>query len=295
MTTRFGLVGLGQISHYWLKAIAADPNLVVTAVCDLTKPNTLPDGVEFFNNHLDLVNSKKVDVLILCTPPSVRLGIFQDALKAGVKVISEKPLETSLEKGLAAFQLAKTHKTPIYLAYHSIFGPTFLATKELVLQYLGEGDKVTKVFTHCVEFGDEQKNPTAWHWNPAIAGGGCLIDCGINQLSIICDLLGGLKPVSCSLQIPSYSKVEGLAKVEFETMTEPPAKVSLINDWITSGDHFGIYEFEFESQRKIKFEWCSGLITLTEKDSSVRHVPPLLFPTTFSFFFLFLPVPNFGL
>lgn len=142
-----GLIGLGEISPYWLEAIFCHPEVHLVAVCDSNTKlqNNVPD-VPFFSDLECFLALEKLHCVVVCTPPNSHKEIITKALNKGKAVIVEKPLTTALDSGLECLQLAKTLKTPVYLAYHSVFGPMYQTAKMEILKLMETGDRKKQSF-----------------------------------------------------------------------------------------------------------------------------------------------------
>jgi len=169
-------------------------------------------------------------------------------------VIVEKPFSTNLKDLEDCVQLAKENDVILYLAYHSVFGATFMKAKQYISELIQNGDKIISTSARCEDDVTKYHSGHSWIFNPTISGGGALIDCGINILSMLLDVLGPLKIVSVSLDTPEDQKVE--RKVDCSFITTSGAPCTMFYDWL-SKNCFGNYTFTFESETVIQFDWIS--------------------------------------
>src|SRR5687767_10672815 len=97
---RVGIIGAGGIGKTHLRAWAANA-VTPTAITDV-KPEILAEAIaahggQPFDSGFDLIASGTVDVVSICTPPAFHAGLAIAALEAGVAVLCEKPLATTVD------------------------------------------------------------------------------------------------------------------------------------------------------------------------------------------------------
>lgn len=134
-SVRLGIVGLGNMGKAHLSNIRAGkvPGLKVTALCESV--GTLPDlqeGEEGFNDVSAMINSGKIDAILICTPHFSHTTIGIEALTAGLHVLVEKPIsvhKADCERLIAAH----TDKTKIFAAMFNMrTNACFKKVKDLI-------------------------------------------------------------------------------------------------------------------------------------------------------------------
>ena len=106
---RVGIIGAGQMARQHARAIGRLPQAIVTAVVDpdpaaLEEIRRVQPAATGFATFKDLLSSKLVDVVHICTPPQTHESLTEEALEAGLHVYVEKPF---VETHTAATRLAK--------------------------------------------------------------------------------------------------------------------------------------------------------------------------------------------
>jgi len=260
-----GLIGLGEISSYFVKGVKLNPRTELVAVC---RRNLPPEDVEkykglkIYKNWKDLVNDPVVNCIIIATPPSSHAEITALALTLKKKVIVEKPFSLKLEEAVHCVNLARKYNTHLYFAYHAAFNPMTLQTKEKISQILSSGDKIT---SFKVLFKEDVRNyhgSNSWIFDPQIAGGGCLIDSGVNAISVVENVgVGHLKPTMVKLGFNPNFKVEVSAHVHLVSSKDPNLKGELIQDWLHSGTEQREITINFVSGKSVTFDYTTGLIS----------------------------------
>ena len=106
---RIGVVGVGGMGQGHCKTIQRVEEAKLTAVCDIDPATAEKVGKEhdipYFVKHKDLIKSGLCDAVVVATPHPPRPPIAIDAAKAGLHVLSEKPLServSSADKMIAA-------------------------------------------------------------------------------------------------------------------------------------------------------------------------------------------------
>jgi len=97
---RVGIIGVGVMgSGHMGRFIKGEiENAVVTAVCDINEEHLykfkkdLPENVQYFTDFNELIHSGLVDGVLIATPHYDHPLIAMEALKAGLHVLSEKPV-----------------------------------------------------------------------------------------------------------------------------------------------------------------------------------------------------------
>ncbi len=103
---RVAVVGCGRISKNHFASIEKlDSEFELVAICD-TNIQVLSKHMEEYqvpgySNIDELLASEKLDLVTLCTPSGMHASQTIKAAKAGINVITEKPMATKWEDGLA--------------------------------------------------------------------------------------------------------------------------------------------------------------------------------------------------
>ena len=96
---RIGVIGAaGKIGQMRVATILAEPRTELAAVMDMTmeKAKAFANGAPAFTD-LDAFLAVPMDAVVISTPAFVREPLCLAAFKAGLHVLSEKPLAPTLE------------------------------------------------------------------------------------------------------------------------------------------------------------------------------------------------------
>jgi D-apiose dehydrogenase len=116
---RIGILGCGRISHQHFKACQLlAPRVEITAACDMDR-GLLDKACDEFNVPLryqsvdELAANRDIDVVIVITPPHVRLSVARPLLESGKHLLIEKPFTETMEEAHTIVDLAARHNRQI--------------------------------------------------------------------------------------------------------------------------------------------------------------------------------------
>lgn len=109
-----GIIGCGKVGHIHAQALKNIPESVFTAVCsrDIDKAKGFADryNVKAYSDIKEMAANAGVEAVVICNPhPNHREAAVQ-AANAGMHVLVEKPLASSLEDCDAMIKAAKDNK-----------------------------------------------------------------------------------------------------------------------------------------------------------------------------------------
>ena len=204
---RLGLVGAGAIAGAYLAALAKEGSAArLVAVTD-TRPEAAAElalraGARIFASHAELASAGICDAVILCTPPSTHAELAIDFLSRGVSVLCEKPLSTDEASARRMLAAATRNRTLLGMASKFRSVPTIRQTACLIGEgALGQPLMVENVFSGCVDMRQR------WNSDPAVSGGGVIIDNGTHSVDMLRLLCGPIQTVLAT----SGPGVQGLA------------------------------------------------------------------------------------
>ena len=183
----FALAGLGNLSTHQIA-----PALQKTKFCRLTGIVTghpdkaerwkaqynIPDkNIYNYDNMEKMADDPDIDAVYVVTPNGLHAEHTIKAAKAGKHVLSEKPMEVSVEKCQQMIDECKKAGRQLAIGYRLHFEPNNLECVRLVREKVFGNLKVINA-----GFGFRMGDPTQWRLKRALAGGGPLMDVGIYAL-----------------------------------------------------------------------------------------------------------------
>lgn len=115
-----GVIGSGSRGTYVMTDFQKDPNVRVSAICDVYEPNLeralsiagkVPGNrPKQYRDYQDLLADKEVDAVLIATPEHWHAQQVLDALAAGKDVYVEKPLCHTPEEGIALIEAERRSK-----------------------------------------------------------------------------------------------------------------------------------------------------------------------------------------
>lgn len=198
----FALCGLGNLSTHQLA-----PALQKTQFCQLTGLITghpykaaqwkaqynIPDkNIYNYDTMEQMGDNPDIDVVYVVTPNGLHAEHTIKAARAGKHVLSEKPMEISVERCQRMIDECKKAGKQLAIGYRLHFEPNNLECMRLGREKVFGDLKMIEA-----GFGGRQGNPNVWRFDPKLAGGGCLMDMGIYALQAT-RYLSGEEPVEVS-------------------------------------------------------------------------------------------------
>ena len=128
------IVGLGAISPMHINSIEKSKSATLYAVCD-NNPEKLKkfldsDSLVCYDDFDDVINDDNIDSVHICTPHFLHYEMVVKALKAGKKVVCEKPVTMTREEYNKLIQLEEQKDVCIIL--QNRYNPCTQKLKEIV-------------------------------------------------------------------------------------------------------------------------------------------------------------------
>jgi predicted dehydrogenase len=204
---RFALVGAGGIAQTYAQAFEGCDAARLVAVADVRVEAARALAERVGCAHVSaygglLGQGPACEAVIVCTPPNTHEEISVAFLQEGIHVVCEKPF--ALNSGSARRMLDAARDAGVRLTMASKFryADDVVRAKTIVASgILGEIILFENAFTSRVDMDGR------WNADPAVSGGGVLIDNGAHSVDLMRYFLGPLADV----QVVEGKRVQGLA------------------------------------------------------------------------------------
>lgn len=178
-------------ANFWMEAFQAMPDVQVVAIWD--------DGVlrgrdasDRFKVHFEPDLDKAIDAadaVAICSETTNHAPLIERAVAARRAVLCEKPLAANAAEAARIERAVRASNTPFMQSFPKRFDPISHELKRLVDS--GELGKIRLVrIRHGHFYGFDPDFRDRWYVNPALSGGGALLDEGVHAADLLCWLFG---------------------------------------------------------------------------------------------------------
>ncbi|HEX7874187.1 MAG TPA: Gfo/Idh/MocA family oxidoreductase [Sphingobium sp.] len=138
---RYGLVGSGMMGAEHINNLAITPGAVVTAIADPVETSLgwaraalgeRAEGVQSFADSAALAKSGLVDAVIVASPNYTHRAVLEPLFDAGVAILCEKPVATTLDDARWIVEQAERSARPFWTAMEYRYMPPAAAFIEQV-------------------------------------------------------------------------------------------------------------------------------------------------------------------
>lgn len=213
---KMGLVGCGKVGRTHANILNSLPESDFSAVCSRTLKSAEEFGriydVQAYTDVEEMIEKSQVEAIIICTPHPVHAEAVVTAARAGVHVIVEKPLASSLEDcdlmiseaGITGIKLGMISQRRLY--------PSVQRVKNAIIQ-----DKIGEPILGNVTMlgwrNREYYESDVWRGKWREEGGGVLVNQAPHQIDLLQWFMGPVREITgfwANLNHP-YIEVEDTA------------------------------------------------------------------------------------
>ena len=190
---RAGIIGYGYMGHIRHRNVVDNPDLRLAGICDPALSDELhANGAPVFDTWQELVDSD-LDAVFVCPPNHLIPEAAVYALNHGRHVFCEKPPGRSLSdvKRIRAAEAANPGRILVF-GFNHRHHPGIMDAKAII-DSGSLGDILTLRGVYGKGGGYDYH--TSWRNDPAIGGGGILLDQGIHMLDLFRLFVGDFEEV----------------------------------------------------------------------------------------------------
>ncbi len=192
-STRIGVVGAGAIAVYGhIPSFQAAPGTEIVAICDTNLERAQAAATKFnipkaYSDYEEMITSAGLDAISVGVPNSLHAPVALAALEAGLHVLCEKPMATSVADGEAMVAAAKRAGKVLAVNMSNRPRPEVLLARQMVSD--GRLGKISYASGRMIRrsgipgFG-------SWFTRKELSGGGSLMDIGVHMLDMVLYILG---------------------------------------------------------------------------------------------------------
>jgi predicted dehydrogenase len=215
---RVGMLGLGSIAQVvHLPIISQMPGVRLVAVCDADNAKARAIAARFgvarvHATDTEVFRADDLDALIICTPSHLHADQSIAALEEGKHVLVEKPLGLTAEDAGRVIDASEAAGRTVMVAMNHRYRPDMMALKPFA-----DGGELGEIFMARGAWLNRKHRlvrPT-WRHRRATAGGGVLMDLGVQLLDLCLWVLGfpEVHSISCHTHPGENMEVEDSAGV----------------------------------------------------------------------------------
>lgn len=212
---RVGFLGVGWIGRHRMEAMAATGAIEAAAFVDpsddaaAAASRIAPEAVR--TASLDALLALDLDAVVIATPSAAHAGEAIRALTRGVAVFCQKPLGRTEEevRAVVAAAGASDRLLGVDLSYRHAEGA------RRIRSLIGEG-ALGRIFAVDLVFHNAYGPDKPWFYDPALSGGGCVMDLGVHLIDLALWSLGpdAVEHVDAHLFAGGAPVVEPLGRTE---------------------------------------------------------------------------------
>ena len=184
---RAAVIGCGNISVMHLDSINALDEAELVGVCDIKEERAKAVAEKYhttaYTDYFEMFEKEKPDVVHLCLPHYLHTPVACDAFRAGIHVLSEKPMSIRYEDAVEAVELAEQCGVLYGVIFQCRYNtPSMLVKERITDGRLGRVKCGRSVLTWYRS--DNYYGGSDWKGTWDKEGGGVIIDQAIHSLDL---------------------------------------------------------------------------------------------------------------
>ncbi len=220
----FAVVGAcGVIGDTHIKSIQKAEGARLVAVCDILQEEVQKLGEELgvpsYKNHEEMLVNEDIEVVSVCTPSGAHAEIIIDSAKAQRHVLTEKPLDVTLERIDVAIEACKKMGVKLGCIFQNRTAPANQKIKEVLAS--GRLGKLLIGGAHAQWYRSQEYYDAVGGWRGTweLDGGGSLMNQSIHTIDMLQWFMGPVVSVNGKTDILAHdieTEDLGLGMLRFE-------------------------------------------------------------------------------
>ncbi len=195
----YGFIGSQGHSPGYAECRRRDLDVEIVAIADVCearrhKAQDAFGGAAVYDDYRKMLDShlRELDFVDIVVPPALHAEVAHQALDRGLHVLCEKPLTTSAAEAVALARKATRVRRVLFPCHNYRHAPSVRTVRQVIRAgAIGTVQSITQQTfrpTHARGVAEWQPD---WRRDPALAGGGILMDHGSHTLYLAFEWLGG--------------------------------------------------------------------------------------------------------
>ncbi|WP_211278992.1 Gfo/Idh/MocA family protein [Sutcliffiella halmapala] len=208
---RFGIIGCGSISHTHAEQIGLINGAKLVAVADVEedRAKSLAERYEadWYADYHEMLKREDIDIINILTPSGMHADMAIAAAQAGKHVITEKPMDVSLDKAHEMIQVCKDAGVKLAVISQHRFDTSTVKVKEKV----ESGKFGNMILGECAVNWyrtQEYYDSGEWRGTWALDGGGALMNQSIHTIDLLQYLMGPVESVFARKATLAHERME---------------------------------------------------------------------------------------
>lgn len=181
---RLGFLGVGWIGRHRMEAIVRDGAAKVAAIAD-PSPEMAAEAGKLAPNadivaDLEGLLDAGVDGVVIATPSALHADQSIRALERGAAVFCQKPLGRTAREVRAVVDAARAADRLLAIDLSYRFTEGMRRIREIV-----RSGELGKIYAADLVFHNAYGPDKAWFYDPALSGGGCVMDLGVHLVDLL--------------------------------------------------------------------------------------------------------------
>lgn len=179
------IIGYGYMGQIRKQVVENLPDLKLCGICDpLVLPGQIGTDCAHYEDYRDAIDDVRPDIVFVCTPNRYTPDVCIYALEQGCHVFCEKPPGRNLTDIQRIIEVEQKHPDlKLMFGFNHRYHPAIVEAKALVdAGRLGRILWIRGVYGKSGGRGKEFE--ASWRNDPAISGGGILLDQGVHMLDL---------------------------------------------------------------------------------------------------------------
>ena len=196
---KFGIVGIGSIANTYIRLLTEGKIIgELTSICSRNAENMQKvvdkfslNGLVCFTDYEEMLQSGKIDMVIICTPHPTHISFAKKAMENGIHPLIEKPIAIDVNEAKMFLEFTKKYpELTCGVAFSNRMGNGFMTVKKMLDEgAVGKIKRCSFIKTNHYRTRAYHKS-APWRGTFEVEGGGVLMTQASHQLDMMIYLAG---------------------------------------------------------------------------------------------------------